>query len=133
MKIVPIGVIKKNKAIQIELFPKYQEGLLGLTEFSHIVVCYWLHDNDNIKGRNTLRVRPRANPNNPVTGVFATRSPKRPNPLAISVCKLISVKNTLISIDNIDARNNSPVVDIKGYFQESSNKILVPQWGRNII
>ena len=70
--------------------------------------------------RSILQVYPRADKNNPLTGVFATHSPVRPNLIAISKCKIISVKENVIEVDDIDAFSDSPVIDLKGDFFKPS-------------
>jgi tRNA-Thr(GGU) m(6)t(6)A37 methyltransferase TsaA len=112
--IQPVGTIRKAKeGIFIEIFPEYQEGLQGLGQFSHVLVLFWFHKNDTAEERNTLKVHPRGNPANPLTGVFATRSPIRPNLIGIAVCRLIRIDGNVIQIDEIDAFTETPVLDLK--------------------
>ncbi len=127
----PIGWIRKtDHAVHIEIDPAFQDGLLGLEGFSHIIVCYWFHENDNPADRRRLQVHPRKDPSNPLTGVFATHAPVRPNLLGISTCQLISATGTTIHIDAIDARNDTPVIDIKGYLPDKldPSEIRLPAW-----
>jgi len=129
--VCPIGWIRKTGQRDcIEIDPLFQAGLLGLAGFSHIQVCYWFHEHDNPDDRGRLTVHPRRNPANPLTGVFATRAPVRPNLIGLSVCRLLSVLGTTLHIDAIDARNGSPVIDIKGYIPERLNpsEVTVPDW-----
>jgi tRNA-Thr(GGU) m(6)t(6)A37 methyltransferase TsaA len=76
-------------------------------------VLYWFDRNDTPQKRSMLRVHPRGNPDNPLRGVFATRSPLRPNPIALSQVNVLSVRGSLIEIDGIDAFDDTPVLDIK--------------------
>ena len=127
----PIGWIRKTEnAVRIDIDPAFQDGLLGLEGFSHIIVCYWFHENDNPDDRRRLQVHPRKNPSNPLTGVFATHAPVRPNLLGISTCRVISVTETTIHIDAIDARNDTPVIDIKCYIPDKldPSEIRLPDW-----
>lgn len=127
----PIGrVRKKGHDVSIAIDPIFQDGLLGLEGFSHIVVCYWFHHNDNPAKRRVLQVRPRKDPANPLTGVFATHSPARPNLIGMTTCRLISITKTVIHIETIDARDGSPVIDIKCYIPEKlePSEITVPAW-----
>jgi tRNA-Thr(GGU) m(6)t(6)A37 methyltransferase TsaA len=125
----PIGYIRKSAAeTRIELLSSYTDGLLGIEGFSHIIVCYWLHENDNEEGRSMLRVHPRHDVSNPLTGVFATHSPKRPNPIAISICGLERVTDSTLYIDQIDAFDGSPVVDIKCFIPLDDRHARVPDW-----
>ena len=77
-KVRPIGHVKKaDDRTLIVLDKQYQPGLLGLEGFSHIMVFWWFDKNDTPEGRSVLQVHPKGNPQNPLTGVFATRSPRR--------------------------------------------------------
>ncbi|KPL20848.1 MAG: hypothetical protein AMJ75_11100 [Phycisphaerae bacterium SM1_79] len=101
----------------VVLDKKYQPGLLGLEKHSHVTVVYWFDRNDTPEKRAILQVHPRGNRENPLTGVFATRSPFRPNLIAISKCNIISIQENVIEVEQIDAFDNSPVLDLKGdYF-----------------
>ena len=127
----PIGWIrKKQNSITIEIDPAYSDALLGIDGFSHILVLYWFHENDDPESRKTLQVHPRKNPQNPLTGVFATHAPVRPNLIAVSPCRVESIANNIIEIDDIDARGNSPVVDIKCYVPEKRafTNLRLPDW-----
>ena len=114
----------------IEIFERYGDALLGLKQFSHVIVIWWFHENDTPEKRGTLRVHPMGNQAILLTGVFATRSPQRPNPIAISVCKLMSEERNHLHIDGIDARNGTPVIDVKPYIPESDSipEAEVPRW-----
>jgi tRNA-Thr(GGU) m(6)t(6)A37 methyltransferase TsaA len=124
-----IGTVKKtDEKVWLEIFNEYADALLGLDGFSHVYVLYWFHQNDSPQKRNTLQVHPRKDPNNPLTGVFATHSPQRPNLIALTLCKIESVVGNLIHIEGIDAYDGSPVVDIKCYIPESVSDVRVPDW-----
>ena len=126
-----IGVVKKQgKTVAIEIHDEYKGGLLGLDQFSHIAVFYWFQNNDTIENRKVLQVHPRGNKKNPLTGVFATRSPKRPNLIGMSVCKILSIDETTIHIEKIDAFNRTPVIDIKPYMPaiDTVSNANTPGW-----
>ncbi|MBT8356313.1 MAG: tRNA (N6-threonylcarbamoyladenosine(37)-N6)-methyltransferase TrmO [Desulfobacterales bacterium] len=132
-KIFPVGFIrKKDDTVFIEIDKKYNAALLGLEQFSHINVLYWFHENDTPENRSTLQVYPCKNKKNPLTGVFATHSPLRPNLIAMSLCKILSINETSIKIDKIDAFHGSPVIDIKCFFPAklSIPDVIVPNWER---
>jgi len=113
----PIGkIVKKEDKTFIELDKKYEAGLKGLEKHSYVTVVYWLDRNDTPEQRAILQVHPRGDKNNPMTGVFATHSPFRPNLMAISKCDIISIKENVIEIKDIDAFDGSPVLDLKGDF-----------------
>jgi len=110
----PIGWIRKTKTkTRIVLYEKYQPGLQGVKKLNELWVLWWFHRNDTPKGRAVLKVHPRGDPKNPLTGVFATRSPMRPNLIALSRCKVVAVKKNIIEIDSIDAFPDTPVLDLK--------------------
>jgi len=113
----PIGkVVKEAGKTFIVVDKKYEAGLLGLEKHSYVTVVYWFDKNDTPQRRAILQVHPRGDRNNPLTGVFATHSPVRPNLIAITKCDIISVKENVIEIKDIDAFDGSPVLDLKGDF-----------------
>ena len=127
----PIGVVKKNDdGVRIEIFSDYADGLLGLEGFSHIYVFYWFHQNDTPQKRKILQVHPRKDPRNPLTGVFATHSPRRPNLIAQTLCKIVAINAPIIEIEKIDALDGSPVIDIKCYIPglPGESDVHVPDW-----
>lgn len=88
----PIGHVQKSEdRALIVIDEKYQPGLLGLAGWSHVQVIWWFDKNDTPQKRAILQVHPRGDGNNPLTGVFACRAPVRPNLIALSLCKLVSV------------------------------------------
>ena len=113
-QISPIGWVRKtaDKTL-IEIDKQYQPALLGLDQLEAIWVLYWFDRNDTPEKRSILQVHPRANPENPLRGVFATRAPVRPNLIALSRCRIVSVTDNIIEIDAIDAFADTPVLDIK--------------------
>lgn len=116
-KVYPIGkVLKKDGRTFIVLDKQYKAGLKGLEKHSYVHVVYWFDRNDTPRKRAVLQVHPRADKNNPLMGVFATHSPFRPNLIAISRCDIISIKENVIEIKDIDAFDGSPVLDLKGDF-----------------
>ena len=130
-RLISIGrIINRGTTCRIEVDAQYQDAFLGLEQFSHIDVFYWLHENDDAAGRGVLRVHPRGDTANPLTGVFATRSPLRPNPLAVSRCRILAIAGSTITLDSIDARDGSPLVDIKAHIplRGEVEEILIPEW-----
>jgi tRNA-Thr(GGU) m(6)t(6)A37 methyltransferase TsaA len=115
-KIQPIGHVVKNAGkVNLEILSQYKDALLGLNEFSHVLVFYWFERNDSPAKRAILRVHPRGNKENPITGVFATRSPCRPNLIGLTVCKIKSIDDCIITVDDIDAFDGTPIIDLKPY------------------
>ena len=129
--IYPVGVVRKqDDSAWIEIFDPYGDALLGLEGFSHIHVLFWFHENDTPDLRRTLQVHPRKDPANPLTGVFATHSPKRPNLIGLSRCRITAIEGSLIRIDAIDARDGSPVIDLKCFIPDAQPPVdvRVPAW-----
>ena len=113
-QIQPIGWIREvDGRTTIELYDEYRPALLGVDALDSIWVFYWFDRNDTPAQRAILQVHPRGNPDNPLRGVFATRAPVRPNLIALSRCRVLSVEGSIIVIDGIDAFADSPVLDIK--------------------
>ena len=100
------GKYSDEKSI-IEIFPEYVDALDGVELLKNIIVLYWGDRAD----RNVLKSIP---PFGTLEkGVFSTRSPNRPNPIAICVCKILSIEENKITVIGLDALNGSPVLDIK--------------------
>jgi len=113
-KVHPIGYVRKAEGrTRIVLDKKYEPALLGVDKLSQIWVLWWFDLNDTPEKRSILQVHPGGNPDNPIRGVFATHSPVRPNLIAMTRCKVISVKENVIEIETIDAFADTPVLDIK--------------------
>lgn len=114
----PIGKVKNDDTgVLIQLEPEYIPGLQALEGFSHINVLWWFSDCDNQEDRNSLQTRQPYKNAPTVMGVFATRSPARPNPIGLTTSEIISIdfsKGT-IRVAFIDADDNTPVLDIKPY------------------
>lgn len=127
----PIGRVEKaDDCTRIVLDKKYQPGLLGLEGFSHIYVFWWFDQNDTPDKRATLQVHPRGNPQNPLTGVFATRSPMRPNLIALTLCKVVSIRENIVEVEKIDAFSGTPVLDIKPFIpgHDTATDAKNPDW-----
>lgn len=132
----PIGEVKKAAGKTfIEVYEQYREGLQGLDEFSHVTVVYWLHKNDNPEGRGKLLTKWVSN-GKPV-GVFATHSPARPNLIAISECRLLSVEQGRVYVEEIDAFEGTPVLDLKCFvpytYDRKDEVFRLPKWASDFI
>jgi len=128
----PIGRVQREaEAVQLRIFKPYRDALLGVDTFSHILVFYWFDRNDTPQKRRILRVHPRGNRKNPLTGVFACRAPVRPNLIALTRCKVLRVADGIVHIDKIDALDGSPILDIKPYIpglDGTPKDIRTPKW-----
>lgn len=132
-EVFSIGKIQNNeKGTFIEIESRFIPALTALEGFSHINVLWWFSNSDNKNARNTLQT-PQPYKNAPKTmGTFATRSPNRPNPIALTTSEIIYIdyEKGVIQITFIDADNNSPVLDIKPY-TPSLDRVEtpdVPKW-----
>jgi tRNA-Thr(GGU) m(6)t(6)A37 methyltransferase TsaA len=129
--IYPVGLIRKqDDMVWIEICTEHLEAMLGLEGFSHIHVLFWFHENDTAELRRTLRVHPCKDPSNPLTGVFATHSPMRPNLIGLTRCRILGIDGNRIAIDAIDARDGSPLIDIKCFIpdREPLTDVRLPDW-----
>ena len=100
----------------IALYPEYLEGLKDLEGFSHITLLYYFH---KIKGYK-LTVKPFMDTE--THGIFATKSPKRPNAIGFSTVKLLKIENNIIHIEMVDMLNETPLIDIKPFFSRFDNR-----------
>lgn len=100
-----IGIVDKagDQESKVRIFPEFCAGLKGIEHFSHLTILYWLHLRDTPKDRQTLLVFPERHTVNVETGVFARRSPSRPNPIGISIVELSKVGNCILTLKNLDA------------------------------
>jgi tRNA-Thr(GGU) m(6)t(6)A37 methyltransferase TsaA len=107
MPIQPVGAVGVKGSI--EIFADYEDGLKDIEGFSHIILLYHFNKSRgfNLHVVPFLDSKPR--------GVFATRAPKRPNPIGLSVLKLQKVKDNILHVDNIDILDGTPLLDIKPY------------------
>jgi tRNA-Thr(GGU) m(6)t(6)A37 methyltransferase TsaA len=115
----------KSKGVNgiVEVYPEFQEGLRDLDGFSHIILLCHFHKISEYK----LTVTP--SEETVVRGLFATRSPRRPNPIGFSVVQLDKVQENQLMISDLDILDGTPVIDIKPYFREfDANKEIKTGW-----
>jgi len=93
----------------LEIYPAYLEGLKGLKAGQTIMVLFWLHEAQ----RDLLQVYPRVDRSRGLQGVFTTRSPMRPNPIAVSELKVLAVRGLELEVSGIDMIDGTPILDIK--------------------
>ncbi|MHC1594914.1 MAG: tRNA (N6-threonylcarbamoyladenosine(37)-N6)-methyltransferase TrmO [Methanotrichaceae archaeon] len=91
----------------------YEEALEGLDKFDHILVIYHI----NRAAGYDLMVHPMGDATRPERGLFATRTPRRPNPIGVTVAKILKIEKNEITITGLDALNKSPLLDIKPYLE----------------
>ncbi|GAA0398428.1 SAM-dependent methyltransferase [Paenibacillus motobuensis] len=122
----------RENGMFIKLEPKYIPALQALNGFSHLNVIWWFSDFDNEETRNVFETQQPYKKAPEIMGIFATRSPVRPNPLALTAVQIINIdyESGVIQIAYIDANDNSPVLDIKPY-TPSLDRVEtpgVPEW-----
>ncbi len=124
ISVTPIGVIhspyadpseihplrSRSTRGTIEIFPEFAKGLKDIEGFSHLYVIWAFHVSKGYKLLTSPLLAPK-----PRRGVFATRSPHRPNPIAITVVKLLARKGRILEVKGMDMIEGSPVLDIKPY------------------
>lgn len=115
----------------IVLDAAWEEATEGLEEFSHIVVVFWMHKASS-GGGVPAKTHPRRRPDLPLVGLFATHSPNRPNPVGISIVRLLERRANVLKVRGLDAINGTPVLDIKGYSPGDEVNATVPQWARKL-
>ena len=93
----------------VELDPGVEPALAGLEAGIDVVVLTWFHLGD----RGTLAVHPRGDLSRPLTGVFATRSPDRPNPIGLHRCEVLAVDGLRLTVSGLEAVDGTPVLDVK--------------------
>mgnify|MGYP000250471098 CR=1 FL=1 len=127
-----IGCVRESseKEAKIEIFEEFCDGLRGIDEFSHLIILYWFHLRDNEEERRTLLVFPRRHAVNVEKGVFACRSPSRPNPIGLCVVRLLKVEGRILTVKGLDAFKDSPIIDIKPYLPRADSipDAHVPSW-----
>jgi tRNA-Thr(GGU) m(6)t(6)A37 methyltransferase TsaA len=125
MEVNPIGVMHspyknrkecppqgREEICEIEILDQYAEGLKDIDGFSHLILLYWLH---STKSYSLLVKTPW---NSELHGVFATRSPNRPNPIGFSVVELVEINGNRLKVKSLDAVEGTPLLDIKPYLPE---------------
>jgi tRNA-Thr(GGU) m(6)t(6)A37 methyltransferase TsaA len=120
----PIGVIRSTLKVRsnapkqgaegapdawLEVYPEAADALDGLAVGDEIILITWFHRAD----RAVRKVHPRSDPRNPLTGVFATRSPDRPNPLGLHPVVVLAIEGTRLRVGPLEAIDGTPVVDVK--------------------
>ncbi len=134
----PVGFVKteatgkevrdKNVVSDIVFREELTEALQGVEEFSHLFVLFWLHEISD-EDRNVMKVRPRGRRDMPLVGIFATRTPHRPNPIGLTRVKILDLKDNVITVQGLDAFDGTPVLDIKPFDSwDTTEAFKVPKW-----
>lgn len=104
------------------------EALDGVEGFSHIIVLYWMHR--AIRENKRLKTHPMGRTDVPEQGIFAVRTPNRPNPIGKSTVRLLERRGNILKIQGLDAIDGTPVIDIKPYIPgyDSAKDARTPDW-----
>jgi tRNA (adenine37-N6)-methyltransferase len=140
--LTPIGYVKtnavdnevKDKTVisQIILRGEVVDGLSGISGFSHLFVLFYLNQLTD-KQREILKVHPRGRTDLPLTGVFATRTMFRPNPIGLTLVELVKIEADVLTVRGLDAYDGTPVLDIKPYdFWDKVENVRVPDWWKKL-
>jgi len=127
--VTPIGKVSlRADGMFIELEGKYIPALQELDGFSHVNVIWWFDESDHAEARSILEVPAPYKKGPPAMGIFATRAPVRPNPVALTAVQVIRIDHErgAIQIAYIDANDGSPVLDLKPY-TPSLDRVEAPQ------
>ena len=127
----PIGYVRRQEGrTYLEILEPFVPALKQLEHFSHVQVFWWFSELEGDEYRTITQVQPPYEA--PVTGVFATRSPVRPNPIGLTAAEMLNVDHArgMIEIVNIDAHDDTPIIDLKAYIPvcDRVENVRVPEW-----
>jgi len=133
-QVYPIGYIHRSDGrMFLEILAPFRSALKQLEHFSHLTVLFWAHQHGIVEEREAieLQVEPPYAPGK-MTGIFATRTEFRPNPILSTPCKIEAINHEkgIILVNKVDGFENSPILDIKGYFpvMDRVNDAVIPDW-----
>lgn len=127
--IIPVGMVSSpfkergdaprqgrltDELSKITICPEFADALLGLSEGDDIFIFCWFNRSD----RSVLQAHPGGDETRPIKGVFASRSPNRPNPVSLTLVKLVKIERNILTVRGLEAFDGTPVVDIKPYSEE---------------
>ncbi len=138
IELKPIGFVKtkavgnevrdKSNVSEIVLREDLAEALDGIEDFSHLFVIFWMHEISK-EERRTKKVYPRGRRDMPLLGVFATRTPRRPNPIGLTLVELLEVKGNVLTVRGLDAFDGTPILDIKPFdYWDMAEDASFPEW-----
>ena len=118
----------RTTASEIEIEDGLADALDGIEEFSHVIVLWWMHRLGETE--MPLRVHPGRRPEAPLKGIFAVRTPNRPNPIGLAVVRLTERRGNVLRVEGLDALDGSPVIDLKPYIVASDavSDARTPAW-----
>lgn len=118
----------------IEIFPEWEAALERIEEFSHLVVVLFMDRADPLTPEDVLTRRMEHRDDLPPVGLFATRSPRRPNPIGLCYPKLLGREGRNLRVIGLDGWPGTPVLDIKGYYLRDEQRLdaTAPSWLRTL-
>lgn len=138
----PIGIVKnsvieppgadydlwESTVSEITIDASLTDALDGLEKFSHVIILYWMHKTDRAHFR--LKVHPRGRSELPLMGLFATRTPNRPNPIGKATVRLLEQRGNVLRVRGLDAIDGTPVLDIKPFIPpyDYAADARIPEW-----
>ena len=108
----PIQAVRSQAIGRVEVNPQFSDGLKDIEGFSHIILLYAFHESSGYE----LQIKPFLDNN--LRGLFATRYPYRPNPIGLSVVRLLKHEDNILEIEGVDVLNGTPLLDIKPYVED---------------
>lgn len=141
---LPIGVVRNEMNVahrdtpwqtiesEIVVDPLWRDALDGIEQFSHLWIIFYI---DRVPAPESPRLRPMKRDDMPIVGLFATRSPQRPNPIGICAVELLAVRENILRVRGLDALNGSPVLDLKPYLPRGDAIVnaRVGEWVRKYL
>lgn len=114
---------------KIILHDEYRNGIIGLSEFSHVLVITWLDRAKFELERHIVR-KPQGREDMPLVGIFSQRAKDRPNPVGVTSVRLLAAAEGIITVGGLDAIDMTPVIDIKPYYPQYDkvDSPVVPEW-----
>jgi len=130
IKLIGTVEVAGKEEASVRIFPEFCDALKGIDGFSHVIILYWFHLRDNEKERSVLQVVPRRHAKDVEVGVFACRSPSRPNPIGLCVVELMKVEDCILTVRGLDAFEGSPIIDVKPYMPrgDAIPNASTPEW-----
>jgi len=138
IELKPIGFVRteavgkevkdRRNVSEIVLRKDLVEALDGIEDFSHLFVIFWMHEISK-EDRRMMKAHPRGRRDMPLLGVFATRTPYRPNPIGLTLVDLLGVEGNVVTVRGLDAFDGTPVLDIKPFdYWDIAEDATVPAW-----
>lgn len=137
IKLKPIGFAKNQEhkhvggwagvVTDLVIEKQYEDALLGLDDYSHLLVIYWMHEVSTCEMRHVPQGKVGVVPE---VGIFSCRCPQRPNPLGLSTVKVLGIENNIITVEGLDVVNGTPILDLKPYTPQydAVADAKVPAW-----